>query len=227
MNHERETLTRSLDEFRARTAEASQMAYDNEMQVTKSMDRFEQLLQDYTDLGHQIGIIGLSSEGLLLGSGNVDYVIELDLGLEDLNEIQTTGKRMRSTIWPALQTQGEELRKQTLDLENEKIAKDYKLDQLCQKVEQQKEAVGESEAKLKGLHGVADEMKNVSSTSTCSVPDVEPCSSNCMSKQARQIVRWRNSRQRSQQCQRRVNRVFSHNNHNSRARKSRELFEMV
>ena len=189
MNHERETLTRNLDELRARTAEASQMAYDNEMQVTKSMDRFEQFLQDYTDLGHQIGIIGLSLEGMLLGTGNVNYVIELDLGLEDLNEVQTTGKRMRSTIWPALQTQGEELRKQTLDLENEKIAKDYKLDQLCQKVEEQKDAVGESEAKLKGLHDVAEDMKHVSCTSACRMSHAESLSSNCMPKQARRIVR--------------------------------------
>jgi kinetochore protein NDC80 len=162
MNHERETLTRNLDELRTKTAEASQMAYDNEMQVTKSMDRFEQYLQDYTALGHQIGVIQPLSEGLILGPGNVDYTIELDLGLEDLNEVQAAGRKMRSVIWPALQAYGEGFRKQQLELANSTIALDDKYDRLGQKVERQKDEVGNLEMRLKFVHEQAEDAKNVS-----------------------------------------------------------------
>ncbi len=93
MNHERETLSRNLDELRAKIAEASQQSYDQEMLVTKSMDRFEQLLQDYTALAHQIGLINSLTGGP--GPDGIDYTLELDLGVNDLSEVQQAGKRMR------------------------------------------------------------------------------------------------------------------------------------
>ena len=162
MNHERETLTRHLDELRSKIAEANQMSYDQELLVTKSMDRFEQLLQDYTSLGHQIGVLHPSSEGMILSSGLVDYSIDLDLGLEDLNEVQKAGKRMRQIIWPALQAYGEGFRKQSLELGNETIALDDEYDRLGQLLERQKEDVGEKEFRLKVEHEKAEEAKNVS-----------------------------------------------------------------
>ncbi len=164
MNHERETLTRNLEELRTKTAETSQMAYDNEMQVTKSMDRFEQFLSDYTALGQQIGVIQPLSEGMILGPGDVDYNVELDLGVEDLNEVQIAGRRMRSVIWPALHAYAEGFRKQSLELGNSTIALDDEYDRLGQTVERQKEEVGNLEVRLKVVHEQAEDAKNVSRT---------------------------------------------------------------
>lgn len=162
MNHERESLTRNLDDLRSKIAEASQSAYDQEMLVTKSMDRFEQLLQDYTALGHQIGVISPLGEGPSLGPGNLDYTIELDLGQEDLNEVQLDGKRMRQIIWPALQTYGETFRKQGLELANETIALEDEFDRLGSILERQKENVATREVKLRVAHEQVEDLKSVS-----------------------------------------------------------------
>ncbi|ORY22449.1 HEC/Ndc80p family-domain-containing protein [Naematelia encephala] len=159
MNNDRETLSRHLDELRGKIAEASQFAYDQEMQVTKSMDRFDQLLQDYTALGHQIGVIAPLSDAPSLGPGGVDYSIDLDLGVEDLNEVQVSGRRMRSTLWPALQVYGEGFRKQALEMDNASIALDDQLDRLAQAVERQKEEVANREMKLKVSHEQAEEAR--------------------------------------------------------------------
>jgi kinetochore protein NDC80 len=161
MNHERETLSRNLDDLRGKIAEASQFAYDQEMLVTKSMDRFEQLIADYTALGHQIGVIRPLSEGPSLGPGDVDYAIDLDLGIEDLLEVQSSGRRMRQMIWPALQVYGEGFRKQMVEIENGNIVLDDENDRLGQKVERQKEEVANLEMRLKVVHEQAEEAKNV------------------------------------------------------------------
>ena len=221
MNHERETLTRNLDELRTKTAEASQLAYDNEMQVTKSMDRFEQYLQDYTALSHQIGVIQPLSESLVLGPGNVDYTVELDLGVEDLNEVQSAGKRMRSVIWPALQSYGEGFRKQLLELGNSTIALDDEYDRLGQEVDKQKEEVGDFEARLKFVHEQAEDAKNVSCTlqRNGGLSVDEP--SNCTPRRPRRTGRLPSSRPRSPRCRQRVSRGCSLSNHSWRVQRSR------
>jgi kinetochore protein NDC80 len=122
MNHERETLSRQLEDLRQKIAEASQQSYDQEMSVTKSMDRFEQLLGDYTSLGHQIGTIPPISEGPLLGRDGTDYSIDIDLGAEDANEVANAGKRLRAEIWPALVTYGEGFRRQMVERQKEEAA---------------------------------------------------------------------------------------------------------
>lgn len=222
MNHERETLTRNLDELRTKTAEASQMAYDNEMQVTKSMDRFEQQLQDYTALGHQIEVIQPLSEGITMGPGGVDYNIDLDLGLEDLNEVQTSGRRMRSVIWPALHAYGEGFRKQSLELGNQTIGLDDDYDRLGQTVERQKDEVGTLEVKLKFVHEQAEEAKNVRDALRSDPGSMLIGRSYYTPKRPRRIGPSPSWRQRSQRCQQRVNRAFSPNNHSWRVRRSRE-----
>ena len=164
MNHERETLSRNLEDLRLRIAEASQFAYDQEMQVTKSMDRFEQLLADYTALGHQIGTIPPLHDGSgpSVGPNGVDYSVEMDLGLEDLSEVQSAGRRMRSVIWLALQSYGEGFRREALELANQNIALDDEYDRRGQVVQAQKEEVGNSEMKLRNMHDQAEEAKSVS-----------------------------------------------------------------
>ncbi|RSH90239.1 kinetochore-associated Ndc80 complex subunit ndc80 [Saitozyma podzolica] len=160
MNHERETLSRNLDDLRGKIAEARQFAYDQEMLVTKSMDRFEQLLADYTALGHQIGVIRPLSEGPTLGPGDVDYSVDVDLGLEDLHEVQGQGKNMRQVIWPALQAYGETFRKQMVEMENGNIALDDENDRLGQKVERQKEEAANLEMRLRVVREQAEEAKH-------------------------------------------------------------------
>ena len=161
MNYERDTLTRSLEELRSKIAEASQAAYDQEMLVTKSMDRFEQLLSDYTSLGHQIGtILPLHDGGL--GAGKIDYTIELELGLEDVSAVQTAGRKMRGTIRPGLQSYGDTFRKQLSELAHMQIQLDDEFDRLGQSVERQKEEASNLEMRLRVVHEQADDARNVS-----------------------------------------------------------------
>lgn len=161
MTNERESLQRQLDEVRIKVAEAKQQSYDHEMLVTKAMDRFEQLLQDYTALGDQIGILDSSNPGRP-GPNGVDYSLDLDITAQDAQEVQRAGKRMRDVIWPALQTYSEGFRKQALELGNGAIALEDELDQLTQKSERQKEEIANLDAKLRIETAKADDAKAVS-----------------------------------------------------------------
>ncbi|WVW78773.1 hypothetical protein I302_100735 [Kwoniella bestiolae CBS 10118] len=160
MNHERESLNRGLDDLRTKIAEASQMSYDQEMMVTKSMDRFETLLADYTALCHQIGLLSRSSDFASADNLDPDYKIEIDLGIEDLDELRTFGSRMRITIWQGLQNLRERYRQELLDLSNIKISLEDHCDRLGQQVESQLEEVGTLEVKLKMVHEQAEAAQN-------------------------------------------------------------------
>lgn len=162
MNYERETLSRQQEDLRSKIAEASQQAYDQEMSVTKSMDRFEQLVADYTALGHQIGTIRPVSEGPMLGPDGVDYSVDVDLGVEDVNEIAVAGRRLRSEIWPALQVYGEGFRKEMVHIQDGNIALDDENDRLGQKVERQKEEAANLNMRLKVVNDQAEHAKTVS-----------------------------------------------------------------
>jgi len=164
MNHERETLSRNLDDLRGKIIEASQQAYDQEMQVTKSMDRFEALLSDYTTLAHQIGTITAKSDGTGFGPGpdGVDYVIDVDLGVEDVNEIVAGSKKLRATIWPALQAYSERFRAEGMELDNQKIALEDDLDKRSQAVEGMRDEAEVRQTRLTSLQDQAEGVRVVS-----------------------------------------------------------------
>lgn len=161
MNHERDSLSRSLEDLRNKISEASQFAYDQEMVVTKSMDRFEGLLTDYNSLAHQIGLLDSSLDAPSLAA-DVNYNLDVDLGAEELEEVKAVGVRMRSIIWQALQTCRETFRQETLGLGNGTIALEDEFDKLGQSVERQKEEVGNLEVRLKIVHNQAEDAQSVS-----------------------------------------------------------------
>lgn len=161
MNHERDSLTRSLEDLRNKISEASQFAYDQEMVVTKSMDRFEGLLTDYNSLAHQIGLLDSSLDAPSLAA-DVNYNLDVDLGAEELEEVKAVGVRMRSIIWQALQTCRETFRQEALGLGNGTIALEDEFDKLGQSVERQKEEVGNLEVRLKIVHNQAEDAQSVS-----------------------------------------------------------------
>ncbi|KAK6904037.1 hypothetical protein I203_107551 [Kwoniella mangroviensis CBS 8507] len=156
MNHERESLSRGLDDLRTKIVEASQMAYDQEMLVTKSMDRFETLLADYTASCHQIGLLTRSADL----TGQLDYKIEVDLGVEDLEDLRTSGIHMRSTVWQGLQNLRERYRQELIDLSDNRIALEDYCDRLGQQVEGQTEEVRTLEVKLKMINDQAELAQN-------------------------------------------------------------------
>ena len=158
MNFERETLTRTLEDMRVKTVEASQFSYDQELQVTKSMDRFEQLYADYTTLAHQIGIIKPGSRD---SSGAVNFTIDVELGGEDMTEVQREARRLREQLRPELQAFGERFRKEELDLANQGIELEDLHDRLVQEVEKQKQQVELLELRVKGHNDSAEEARKV------------------------------------------------------------------
>jgi kinetochore protein NDC80 len=161
MNHDREQLTRTLDDLRRKIAEASQNAYSQEVAVTRSMDRFEQLISDYTTLCQQIGVIRPISEGPL-GPDGIDYNIELELGLEDLNELQSSGSKLRADIEPALKRFAQDLRAQLSSIRDEIIDLVQANEQVTQQIELKNNDKRNQEIKLSTEVEKADEMKKVS-----------------------------------------------------------------
>jgi kinetochore protein NDC80 len=164
MNHERETLTRNLDDLRVKISEASSQAYDAEMQLTKSMDRFDVLVSDYTNIAHQIGTIPLLADGpgFALGPDGVDYNVDIDLGVEDVNELISEGKKLRSVIWPGLQAFGEKFRAETMELDNQKIVLEDELDRKMHEVEAMRDEAETRHAKYTMLNDKAEDAKQVS-----------------------------------------------------------------
>ncbi|WVF70099.1 hypothetical protein IAT40_004887 [Kwoniella sp. CBS 6097] len=156
MNHDRDTLLRHLDELRIRIAEVSQSSYDQELMVTKSMDRFESLYSGYTSFAHQIGLLARSREGPVSPQTDIDYDLDLDLGGQDLDDLRAVGVRMRSLIWQGLQSQRESYRQRALELSNDAIALEDIYDRIGQQVDRQREEVGNLEVKLKMAHDQAE-----------------------------------------------------------------------
>ena len=164
MNHERDTLSRNLEDLRVKIAEASQQAYDQEMQVTKSMDRFEALISDYTALAHQIGTIPalLDTPGPALAPDGVDYNIDLDLGMDDVNELIAGSKRLRGIIWPGLQTFSEKFRREAMELDNQKIVLDDELDKRSQEADGMRDEAAVRQTRLNMLQNQAEDLRAVS-----------------------------------------------------------------
>ncbi|KAK4688919.1 kinetochore protein NDC80, partial [Tremellales sp. Uapishka_1] len=155
MMTDREGSQRQFDELTIKNAEASQAGHDLERNVSKHMDDLENLLEVYTALGLQIGIIK-PGHTLDVGPGGIDYGIELDLNVVDLSDVQSTGLKMKTVLRPGLQTYGEGFRATTLEFENESIALADQIDRLSQKVTAKKEEAGTLEAKLNVVDSAAD-----------------------------------------------------------------------
>jgi SMC interacting uncharacterized protein involved in chromosome segregation len=146
MTHERETLQRQLRDMATKNAEASQKASDVEMSVTRMMDRFGNQLDEYTSFAYEIGTVASTSSAPFMGPGNVDFTIDCDVSVEDVNQIQAAGKRMRDVLRPALSKYDEEIRRLIKTLMEEQAELDEDLDKLGLAVEKQK-----SDAKNKAL----------------------------------------------------------------------------
>lgn len=162
MNYDREALARQVEELRAKVAEASQVASEQEMRVTKSMDRFDQHLQDYTSLNHQIGAVSHQPGKSLPGFVEMDYSIDLDLGAEDLHTIRHYGQSKFTTIRPALKSYTDGLREQVAGLQNDVISLEDKHERLGQDVERQQEEVSVRQQQYSIVHEKGEEEKNVS-----------------------------------------------------------------
>lgn len=162
MNHERETLTRQLNDLRTKITEASQASSEQELLVSRSMDRFHACLVDYDDLGHRIGTIAGAWDGPTEGPGGVDFSIELDLATDEMNDVQACGKRMREVIRPALSKYDEDIRGQTRGLGEDQSQLDSEYDKLALVVEKQKGDVGNKELELSKRLQEAENAKAVS-----------------------------------------------------------------
>ena len=164
MNHERETLTRNLDDLRVKITEMSSQAYDAEMQLTKSMDRFDALVGEYMNLAHQIGTIPLLQDqlGSTVGPDGIDYAIAFDVGADDVEKLIIEGKKLRSVIWPGLQSFGEKFRAETAEMDNKRIVLEDELDRKSHEVEAMRDEAETRLAKYNMLNDKAEEAKAVS-----------------------------------------------------------------
>lgn len=160
MNHERESLQRNLDDIRHKCAEANQFAYDQEVAVTRAMDKFDGLVAEYTSLGHSIGVIKPMPENPI-GPDGIDYTVDIELGIEDINEVQSSGSRLRSVIQPGLQKVAQEVRHQVKDTSDEIIELERANDQMAQRLEIQKAEIKTQETRLQSASEVAEDNKRV------------------------------------------------------------------
>lgn len=167
MNHERETLSRNLDELRSKLQQARKLSHHQEMEVTDTMDRLSDLQQSYASMGHQIGCLGPSCKPRFLSSeGGVDCSLDVELGSGDLSKMSLVGQSWSQVIRPALQEYGDDFHKDARGLQDEAIALEDVQDRLAQEVEQQRADAATREVKLKLIHEQTEEAKNVSFCST-------------------------------------------------------------
>lgn len=168
MNADRDNLQRQIEDLRVKIGEASQHSYDQEMAVTKLMDRFDSYVSDYTQLAHSIGTIQpLADVPGALGPGDVDYSIDIETTMEDIAAVQAQGRRLRHEIWPALQAYSEGFRREMAEVENQHIQVDDEHDRLAQRVERQKEEAANLEMKLGVVHEQAEEARSVRLVLSC------------------------------------------------------------
>jgi SMC interacting uncharacterized protein involved in chromosome segregation len=171
MNHERETLQRQLRETASKNAEAWQTSQDVEMSVTRTMDRFENLLSEYTTYAHQIGTLSPIADASFVGPGGVDFTIECEVSAEDVNQIQTSGKKMRDVIRPALNKYDEQIRESTRAIGEEQAGLDEESDKLVLAVEKQKSDANNKDLELAKKNSEAEAAKDVSSTNPLRLVD--------------------------------------------------------
>jgi len=162
MNHERETLQRQLREIASKNAEAWQASQEVEMTVTRTMDKFDNLMSEYVSFGHQIGTLTATMDGTFIGPGGVDFTIDCDVSGEDVNEIQASGKKMREVIRPALNKYDEQIRDHTKAVGEEQAGLDEESDKLVLAVEKQKSDASNKELELAKKNSEAEAAKAVS-----------------------------------------------------------------
>ena len=162
MNHERETLQRQLRDTASKNAEAWQTSQDVEMSVTRTMDRFENLLSEYTTYAHQIGTLSPIADASFVGPGGVDFTVECEVSAEDVNQIQTSGKKMRDVIRPALNKYDEQIRELTRAIGEEQAGLDEESDKLVLAVEKQKSDTNNRDLELAKKKSEAEAAKDVS-----------------------------------------------------------------
>ena len=159
MTYEKEVLIRTLDDVRSKIMEASQTSYDQELQVTKSMDRYELLNGEYMNLAHSIGLI--APTGKALKPDDVDYSISAELQSDNIAGIHHEVRRIREALRPSLQTLGDSYRREDLDLGNQIIETEDLYDRLGQDVEKQNQNHTHLNMIVKGANEAADGVKRV------------------------------------------------------------------
>lgn len=163
MNHERDTLSRTLEELRGKFQQARKQCLHQEMEVTDTMDRLSDLQQIYASLGHQIGCLGPSCKARFLPKdGGVDCSLDVELGSGDLAKMSLVGQSWNQNIRPALQSYGDDIHKEARRLQDESIALEDMQDRIAQEVEQQRADVETRDMRLKLIQDQIDEAKNVS-----------------------------------------------------------------
>jgi len=218
MNHERETLQRQLRETASKNAEAWQTSQDVEMSVTRTMDRFENLLSEYTTYAHQIGTLSPIADASFVGPGGVDFTIECEVSAEDVNQIQTSGKKMRDVIRPALNKYDEQIRESTRAIGEEQAGLDEESDKLVLAVEKQKSDANNKDLELAKKNSEAEAAKDVSFPPPFNLDDL---TTSCMLKKLQTCKRSSaNSRMKFSQCRLPIKLVSLRHNLTSRLRGS-------
>lgn len=170
MNHERETLSRNLEELRGKLQQARKNCHHQEMEVTGTMDRLIELQQTYVSLGHEIGCLGPSCKPCFLpAQGGIDCSLDVELGSGDLAKMSLVGQSWNRVIHPALQSYRDDIRKEERALRDEKIALEDKQDRYAQEVEQRRAEAAGHEYRLKVTNDQAEAEKNVGRKSKVAV----------------------------------------------------------
>jgi kinetochore protein NDC80 len=225
MNHERETLQRQLRETASKNAEAWQTSQDVEMSVTRTMDRFENLLSEYTTYAHQIGTLSPIADASFVGPGGVDFTIECEVSAEDVNQIQTSGKKMRDVIRPALNKYDEQIRELTRAIGEEQAGLDEESDKLVLAVEKQKSDANNKDLELAKKNSEAEAAKDVSFAPPSNLDDL---TTSCMLKKLQTCKRSSaSSRMKFSQCRPPIKLVSLRHNLISRQRGSSESLVQV
>ncbi|KAG5639608.1 hypothetical protein H0H81_010810 [Sphagnurus paluster] len=155
MKTEYETLTRNLEDFKQKIAEAHKGVMTLEVKVTNRAEAVEEVLDVYTNLLSSLELF----PPLPPPFENVDLTLELNTAASDPH-LLLSGADIRKVIKPTLSGIAESKRSERATLESELIKFDNELDKLTIECENVEDEISKLESKVMGLNKQADDIRD-------------------------------------------------------------------
>lgn len=153
MTTEHESLSRNLEDLRAKVAETNKTIMSLEVALTNRVGVAEEVVDTYNNL--------LATPGLIPPQeADVDLIIELNMATSDLQQM-VRGPDTRKVIKPTLNKWAEIYRMETDAVKHERIAVEDDHDHIVNACDDLAQEIDAEESKVQALVEQADELRDV------------------------------------------------------------------
>ncbi|KAJ3511680.1 hypothetical protein NLJ89_g3955 [Agrocybe chaxingu] len=155
MNTDRETLSRNLEDLKAKIAESHKVVMTLEVNVTNRAAAVEEALDTYTNMLSSLGLYPSPQEPWQ----DIDLTLELNSASSNPQQL-LSGSDIRKIIKPTLSSVAETKRLERAALENESVKVNNELDQLTTECKNLDYEIGELEKKATALNEQGDDLRD-------------------------------------------------------------------